>query len=92
VGQKGIFLYHRICAQCHGKKGKGASARALNDREWLKGVDDGYLREITANGLLDKGMPPYVTGVTPALDEEQMVSLDDLRPCNAIVNLAGSGN
>ncbi|MBE9536251.1 MAG: DUF1573 domain-containing protein, partial [Proteobacteria bacterium] len=24
VGQKGVFLYHRICAQCHGKKGRGA--------------------------------------------------------------------
>ncbi len=75
VGHKAGFLYHRVCAQCHGRRGKGASARALNDKEWLGKVDDEYIRKITAEGLLGKGMPPYVKGVSPALTAEQIDSL-----------------
>jgi hypothetical protein len=30
-GQSGIFLFHRVCSQCHGKKGVGGFAHALND-------------------------------------------------------------
>lgn len=75
VGHKGGFLYHRVCAQCHGRRGGGASARAMNDKEWLEKVDDEYIRKITAEGLLEKGMPPYVKGVSPALTGEQMDSL-----------------
>lgn len=75
VGQKGIFLYHRICSQCHGKKGRGASAMAFKNKEWQKVVTDKYLRTIIKDGLLEKMMPPYVTGVDPALTVEQVDSL-----------------
>jgi|TARA_B100001964_G_scaffold241183_1_gene312896 hypothetical protein len=75
VGQKAGFLYHRVCAQCHGKKGKGASARALNDAKWLNNVDDNYVRNAIAEGLPEDGMPPYVEGVSPPLTVEQVDSL-----------------
>ncbi|MBI5179580.1 MAG: DUF1573 domain-containing protein [Nitrospinae bacterium] len=75
VGMQGAFLYHRVCAQCHGRKGAGAGARALNDVQWLGGVDDAFLREVTAKGQPEKGMPPFVEGVTPPLTGEQMDSL-----------------
>jgi len=74
VGETGIFLYHRVCAQCHGKKGVGGFARALNDAKWQK-VNDAYLTKVIYGGLPDKGMPSFVEGVTPPLTDDQVVSL-----------------
>jgi len=74
VGETGIFLYHRVCAQCHGKKGIGGFARALNDAKWQK-VNDAYINKVIHGGLPDKGMPSFVEGVTPPLTEDQVGSL-----------------
>lgn len=73
-GQTGVFLYHRVCAQCHGKKGVGGFARALNDAAWQQ-VDDALIRKMIYGGLPEKGMPSFVEGVTPPLTEEQVESL-----------------
>lgn len=74
VGQLGTFLYHRVCTQCHGKKGNGGSARALNDAAWQQ-VNDDYIRQVIHFGRIESGMPSYVEGVSPALTNEQMDSL-----------------
>jgi len=73
-GQTGIFLFHRVCSQCHGKKGVGGFGRALNDSEWQK-VDDDHIKQVIQGGLSDKNMPSFVDGVTPPLTEEQVASL-----------------
>lgn len=73
-GQSGVFLYHRVCSQCHGKKGVGGFARALNDAEWQK-VSDAHIKKTILGGLPGKGMPSFVDGVTPPLTEEQVGSL-----------------
>ncbi len=75
VGQEGIFLFHRVCAQCHGKKGAGASAKALNDPEWLAAIGDDRIRQVVKDGIPEKDMPPLVTGVSPPLTEKQVDSL-----------------
>ena len=75
VGQSGEYLYHRVCAQCHGAKGKGASAMALNTKEWLAAKNDDELAGIIRNGDPERGMPPYAAGVEPPLTEEQVKSL-----------------
>lgn len=74
-GQTGIFLFHRVCAQCHGKKGAGATARALNDRQWQKTIKDDFIRKRITDGWSERGMPSFVKGVTPPLDNDQVVSL-----------------
>ena len=73
-GQSGIFLFHRVCSQCHGKKGAGGFGRALNDAEWQK-VDDAHIKKVIRGGLPDKGMPSFVEGVTPPLTEDQVDSV-----------------
>lgn len=73
-GQTGVFLYHRVCSQCHGKKGVGGFARALNDAG-LDKLDDAHLKKVIYAGMPDKGMPSFVDGVTPPLTEEQVGSL-----------------
>lgn len=75
VGQEGVFLYHRVCGQCHGKKGIGASAMALNNSDWLKTIGDNRFREVIKDGIPEKDMPPLVTGVSPPLTEQQVESL-----------------
>lgn len=75
VGQEGVFLYHRVCGQCHGKKGAGASAKALNNSESLKAVSDDRIRQVVKDGIPEKDMPPLVTGVSPPLTEQQVESL-----------------
>ena len=74
-GQMGIFLYHRICAQCHGKKGIGASARGFKDSQWQASVSDKYLINRIQQGWTEVHMPSFVEGVTPALKKEQVQSL-----------------
>lgn len=73
-GQYGIFLYHRICSQCHGKRGTGGAALALNDPVWQQAPDE-YLKKVVREGQPEKGMPSYVTGVTPPLSDEQVNTL-----------------
>ncbi|HLP97295.1 MAG TPA: DUF1573 domain-containing protein [Sideroxyarcus sp.] len=73
-GQSGVFLYHRVCSQCHGKKGVGGFGRALNDAG-LDKLDDTRLIQVIREGWPDKGMPSFVDGVTPPLSEEQVGSL-----------------
>jgi mono/diheme cytochrome c family protein len=75
VGEKGIYLYHRICSQCHGSKGAGASAGAFNDPAWQERATDASIREILEKGAPEKGMPSYVEGVSPPLTGEQLDSL-----------------
>jgi cytochrome c5 len=73
-GQSGVFLYHRVCSQCHGKKGVGGFGRALNDEAWQQ-VGDAHIRQVIHGGLPEQGMPSFVEGVTPALTDEQVASL-----------------
>ena len=75
VGQKGGYLYHRICVQCHGTRGKGGAAVALSGKEFQERISDDYLKKVIKYGLVDQGMPPYVEGVSPPLAEDQVDSL-----------------
>jgi len=73
-GESGIFLFHRVCSQCHGKKGVGGFGRALNDAAWQQ-VTDARIKQVIQGGLPDKGMPSFVDGVTPPLTAGQIDSL-----------------
>ncbi len=75
AGQSGIFLYHRVCSQCHGKKGMGGVAHALNDASWQRQASDVYIAKVIHAGLPEKGMPAFVEGVTPALTDTQIDTL-----------------
>lgn len=74
-GESGVFLFHRVCSQCHGKKGVGGFGRALNDAAWQKTVNDAQIKKVMRGGLPDKGMPSFVEGVTPPLTDAQIDSL-----------------
>jgi hypothetical protein len=73
-GQSGIFLFHRVCSQCHGKKGTGGFGIAFNNAKWQK-IEDARIKKVIKAGVADKFMPSFVDGVTPPLTEEQVDSL-----------------
>ena len=74
-GQEGAFLYHRVCWQCHGKKGEGAMARAFTDPAWHVHASDDYIKQRIRDGWVENGMPSFVKGVEPALSDAQIDSL-----------------
>jgi mono/diheme cytochrome c family protein len=74
-GQMGMFLYHRVCVQCHGKKGQGGSAHGFVSADWQASVKDADIRAHIVDGGSAQGMPSFVTGVTPPLDDAQVDSL-----------------
>lgn len=75
VGFNEGFLYHRVCMQCHGAKGTGASAKAFTAGAWQESVNDDFLKNVIREGIEEKKMPPFVKGVTPPLTDAQVDSL-----------------
>ena len=62
----GGATFAQKCVSCHGPQGQGGIGPNLTDEYWLHG---GKLVEIATSvtsGVLDKGMPPWGTMLTPA--------------------------
>jgi cytochrome c oxidase cbb3-type subunit III len=62
----GNEVYQNKCASCHMAKGEGSIGPNLADAYWIHG--DGSLVEIAkvvADGVLDKGMPPWKAMLKP---------------------------
>jgi cbb3-type cytochrome c oxidase subunit III len=66
--------YAQLCAGCHGKKGEGIEAPALNNKVLLENTTDTYLVETIGRGRRGTAMPAFrEAAVThPALAEAQI--------------------
>jgi mono/diheme cytochrome c family protein len=58
----GSILYHDNCAQCHGSRGEGIHAPALNNQEFLNAVSNGYLMAAMSIGRGGSRMPSWGRG------------------------------
>jgi cytochrome c oxidase cbb3-type subunit 3 len=85
----GKRLYANNCAGCHGAKGEGIEAPALNNKAFLASADDTYLVETIGRGRRGTGMQSFqqASTVHPALapaDIEALVaflrSWEDKKP------------
>ncbi|MHB1424199.1 MAG: c-type cytochrome [Gemmataceae bacterium] len=56
----GLKVFARDCAKCHGKKGEGGDAGAINDAAFLSLASNQVLRRYIITGRPDFGMPNYV--------------------------------
>ncbi len=56
---RGGLVFERACACCHGAKGEGDAAGALNDRSFLALISDQALRRYAITGRPDLGMPDF---------------------------------
>jgi mono/diheme cytochrome c family protein len=55
----GARLYERTCAGCHGPKGEGADAPALNNAVLLGAATDTFFAETIARGRRGTGMAAF---------------------------------
>ena len=60
----GAMLFEKYCAECHGSKGEGVKAPALNNQEFLSAASNGYLLATITLGRTGTAMPSWGYGTT----------------------------
>ncbi len=73
----GRYVYERSCAGCHGMRGEGRQAPALDNVVFQEGADDGYLRATISQGRHGTAMRSFVGDSLsfPALTEEEIADV-----------------
>jgi len=66
--EAGRGVYASMCASCHGLALEGAIGVSLIDDEWKHGADPLAIRGTIVNGVLEKGMPPWL----PVIGEKKV--------------------
>lgn len=90
--KKGLEVFARDCAMCHGERGQGSKeAGAINDPAFLALVSDQALRRYIITGRPDFGMPNYAD---PKRDDANLTSqeINDLVALLAYWRVGGSIN
>ncbi|MBY0471024.1 c-type cytochrome [bacterium] len=67
----GAVTYQAKCISCHGSQGQGGIGPNLTDEYWLHGGSMSQIYGTIANGVADKGMPPWALMVT----HEEVIAL-----------------
>jgi cytochrome c oxidase cbb3-type subunit 3 len=65
-------LYAENCAGCHGAKGHGGAAIALNNPVYLAIVDESSLRKVIASGVHGTSMPGFAQSAGGMLTDSQV--------------------
>ncbi len=65
-------LYKSNCAACHGENGREGAAISLANTVYLAIAGEDNLRQITANGVSGKLMPPFAKGAGGMLTDQQI--------------------
>lgn len=68
-------LYRENCAACHGVAGKDGAALALDNPVYLAIADESNIRQIIANGVNGKLMPPFAKSAGGMLTDQQVAAL-----------------
>lgn len=65
--EQGRTAYASKCAVCHGAAGQGGIGPNLADEHWIHGAKYAQIAKVIAEGVGDKGMPPW--GALVSADE-----------------------
>jgi cytochrome c oxidase cbb3-type subunit 3/ubiquinol-cytochrome c reductase cytochrome c subunit len=65
-------LYKGNCAACHGENGRNGAAISLANPVYLAVAGEENLRQITANGVSGKMMPPFAKNAGGMLTDQQI--------------------
>jgi len=65
IKKHGEQIYGAKCASCHGGRGEGSIGPNLTDNYWLHKGEVSEIYHTIAEGVLDKGMPPWKTMLKP---------------------------
>lgn len=71
----GRQLYALNCASCHGERGQGVGAPALNSQEFLQSVSDEQMHGIVAGGIPGTEMPAWLDEYGGPLTEQQIAAV-----------------
>jgi mono/diheme cytochrome c family protein len=76
--QRGLMVFARACAPCHGKDGEGTDKNggAIHDPAFLDLVSDQSLRRYVITGRPDLGMPSYAEKTQRPTDFQPLKSED----------------
>lgn len=67
----GAEIFATSCSPCHADDGSGGIGPSFLDDEWIHGNSVEAVRETIANGVLEKGMPPWL----PVLGPEKLAQV-----------------
>ena len=78
--ERGARVFERACAGCHGSRGEGDEAGAINDRSFLALISDQALRRYAITGRPDLGMPDFAAkkGREDSFQPLSATDIDDL--------------
>jgi mono/diheme cytochrome c family protein len=65
-------LWGLNCASCHGDRGQGVDAPALNSKQFLQSITDEQMHRIVAAGITGTGMPAWWNEFGGPLTDEQI--------------------
>jgi mono/diheme cytochrome c family protein len=65
-------LYKANCAACHGENGRGGAAISLANPAYLGVAGEENLRQVTANGVPGRLMPPFAKSAGGMLTDQQI--------------------
>ncbi|MDP9297162.1 MAG: cytochrome c [Actinomycetota bacterium] len=71
----GAQLWGLNCATCHGPRGQGVSAPALNSQQFLGSVTDQQIKGIVAGGIPGSEMPAWLDEYGGPLTQQQIAAL-----------------
>ena len=69
--------FERICAQCHGEKGRGLIGPAIGGKDFLRSVSDQFLRETISYGRSGTAMRSNLKG-TPGVVSMEAEEIEEL--------------
>ncbi len=68
--QRGAAVYAGNCASCHGARGEGSTkATSLTHPNFLRAVNDGYLRHVIERGRRGTPMPSFAAFTPQTIDD-----------------------
>lgn len=79
---KGMEVYQKNCANCHGDKGQGDIGPNLTDDYWLHGADVKSIFKTIKYGVDGKGMKPWQAELSPAQIQETASYVKSLKGTN----------
>jgi len=68
-------LYKQNCAACHGENGKNGAALPLANPVYLSIAGEDHIRQIIANGVPGRLMPPFAKSAGGMLTDQQVAAL-----------------
>jgi mono/diheme cytochrome c family protein len=71
----GHQLWVLNCGSCHGDRGQGVDAPALNSQQFLTGINDEQMHRIVAAGITGTAMPAWWNEFGGPLTDEQIAAV-----------------